>query len=90
MSLLPPGIGWLGKLSIFVCGIAAYIAHDTHSSLKIPAIINFIANIWSLGIMWNFRGDPHERSNYVQLVTMLNMITAALGLLFLVIIIVSR
>jgi hypothetical protein len=90
MSILPPGIGWLGKLSIFVCGLAAYIAYDTHSSLTIFAVINFIANFWSLGIMWNYRGDPYERSNYVQSVIIVNMITSGLGLIFLIIVLLTE
>jgi len=67
---------------IGVSVIAAYLLRDTW--LFIPAVTNAIANGWSLGILWNYRGAPVS-GNYQRIVGAISMATSALGIILLVV-----
>jgi hypothetical protein len=84
-----PRVGLLGKITIGVCALATYIAFHVDSAMRIFALINLIANFWSLGIMWNY-GPGSIGSNYENFVIKINMITSGIGLIFLIILLFSN
>lgn len=73
MPLLIPIVG------IFV--FAAYLLRSTW--LFVPAVINAIANFWSLGILWNYRGAPVS-GNYERVVGGVSMLTSLIGIVVLI------
>jgi hypothetical protein len=73
-------MGWLGVI-VNVVAIGASIDAD-HRLLIVVAIICGILNLWSWGVMHNYRDDPLSAPN---LATTVNMITTfvAVGLFIL-------
>ena len=67
---------------IGVSAIAAYLLR--HTWLFVPALINVVANFWSLGILWNYRGAPVS-GNYERIVGAISMLTSAVGIILLVV-----
>jgi hypothetical protein len=73
MPLLIPIIG--------ISVLAAYLLRSTW--LFIPAVINAIANFWSLGVLWNYRGAPVS-GNYERVVGGVSMLTSLVGVILLI------
>lgn len=73
MPLLVPIIG--------ISVLAAYLLRSTW--LFVPAIINAIANFWSLGILWNYRGEPIS-GNYERVVGGIAELTSLAGVILLI------
>jgi hypothetical protein len=79
MPLLIPIIG--------ISVLAAYLLRST--GLFVPAIVNAIANFWSLGVLWNYRGKPVS-GNYERVVGGVAMLTSVLAVVFLITYFVQR
>lgn len=79
----------LGWLAIAVCGLATYLAFKIDSSLRLLALLNLMANFWTLGIRYNY-GLGKVPSNYEHLVVMINMVTTCIGIILLLIIVLMR
>jgi hypothetical protein len=52
-----------------------------HPSLAIFAVINAVANFWSLGVLRNFRGNPEMAPDFF---TTMNWISALIGIILLI------
>ena len=72
-------MGWLGVIAN-VAAIAASFDAD-HRLLIVVAIICGILNLWSWGVMHNYRDDPLSAPN---LATTVNMITTFLAVALLI------
>ena len=66
---------------IAICVIATYFLRTTW--LFVPALINALANLWSLGVLWNFRGQPVS-GNYERVVGAISMLTSLIGVVLLI------
>ena len=73
MPLLIPIIG--------ISALAAYLLRSTW--LFVPAVINAIANFWSLGVLWNYRGAPVS-GNYERVVGGVSILTSLVGITLLI------
>ena len=73
MPLLIPIVG--------ISVLAAYLLRSTW--LFVPAHINAIANFWSLGVLWNYRGAPVS-GNYERVVGGVSMLTSLVGIVLLI------
>ena len=72
-------MGWIYAI---ICIVAAYriYVRDIKSIFWI-AVIVAIANVWSFGVMHNYRDNPYEAPNFW---TNINMITAFIAIAFLI------
>lgn len=61
--------------------LATYLLR--HTSLFIPALINVVLNLWSLGVQQHYAGTPVS-SNYERVIGAVSMLTSALSLILLV------
>ena len=61
--------------------LATYLLRSTW--LFVPAVINAIANFWSLGVLWNYRGAPVS-GNYERVVGGVSMLTSLIGIVLLI------
>ena len=73
MPLLIPIIG--------ISVLAAYLLRSTW--LFAPAVINAVANFWSLGVLWNSRGAPVS-GNYERVVSGVSMLTSLVAIVLLI------
>lgn len=68
----------MGWVQVMLCGTAAYFLYQAGSQIVFYiAAINAGANVWSFGIMHNFRDDPLSAPNSW---TTVNMVTTLIGL----------
>jgi len=70
----------MGIIWIVICVAAVLLSRG--KSIFAFAVINAIANIWSFGIMHNYRYDPQ---NIPDFWTTINMITTVIGVILLII-----
>jgi hypothetical protein len=69
----------LGLICIGISGFAAYRLHQT--ALFVPAIINAVACLWSMGVMSNFKDDPTwPHNNWDRFVGGVSMLTSLGGI----------
>lgn len=71
----------MGWIQLILCGTAAYLLYQAGAQIVFYiAAINAGANLWSFGVMHNYRDDPLSAPNFW---TTVNMVTtfAGLGLL---------
>ena len=71
----------MGILGLIASGIAAWFFYSEGHFMAVPAIINAIANLWSLGILKNFKEDPQNAPDGW---TLINMATSVLGIILLI------
>lgn len=69
----------MGCLTVIVCLAAAALLYWAGSAFGTVALINAIANLWSLGIMHNYGGSRTVDSKYESIVTTVNLVTAFVG-----------
>jgi len=70
-------MGWIWLL---VCVGAVFL--NTGSALFIPSIVVAVGNLWSFGIMHNFRHEPQTAPNGA---TLINMLTTVAGIVLLIV-----
>lgn len=65
--------------------ISAFAAYRLYGSgLFIVALINALANFWSLGVMVNFRGEAWPQNNYDRFVGAVAILTTIAGIVLLI------
>ena len=73
MPLLIPIIG--------ISALAAYLLRGTW--LFVPALVNAIANLWSLGSIWKTGGAPNA-NNYDRVVSLVSILSSVAGMTMLI------
>lgn len=67
----------MGIISVFICGLAAYLLNSTENEIIFNiAAVNTGINFWSYGVMHNFSDDQMSAPNSW---TMINMVTTVIG-----------
>ena len=64
-------MGWVWFL---ICVVSVYLTHGT--SIFWLAVVNALLNVWSFGVMWNYRMEPWA---IPKAWTPINMSTSILG-----------
>jgi hypothetical protein len=67
----------MGIVSFIICGLAAYLLDqpDTQTIFNVAAV-NAGLNLWSFGVMSNYRDEPMMAPNFW---TNINMLTTLVG-----------
>jgi len=66
----------MGLFSIVICIIALVLSRG--KTIFTPAIIILILNIWSYGVMYNFRDNPEAAPNFWTVINFLSTIAAVI------------